>query len=155
MAVIRDAREDDIPAITTLYRQLAINPTDTVPARSPEDCRRVFAEMTALPGYSLLVAEDGGELVGTLVVVVLPGLGHGVSPFAVVEYVVVDEARRGQGIGRMLMEEVLQRARAAGCYKVMLTSDKRRTAAHEFYKAVGFTASAHGFKLYFTDSDGM
>jgi len=149
VVVVRDAREPDIPAVTALYRQLALSPTDTVPARSPEACRRVFAEMTAMPGYSLLVAEDGGEIVGTLMVAILPGLAHGVSPFAVVEYVVVDEARRGQGIGRMLMAEVLKRARAAGCYKVMLTSDTRRTAAHGFYKSLGFAASAHGFRYYF------
>jgi GNAT superfamily N-acetyltransferase len=149
VTVVREATEADIPAITTLYRQLAIDPTETVPTRSPEACRRVFAEMAAMPGYSLLVAEDGGEIAGTLVLAILPGLAHGVSPFAVVEYVVVDEARRGQGIGKMLMEAVMSRAKAAGCYKIMLTSDKQRAGAHEFYKALGFGASAHGFRYYF------
>jgi GNAT superfamily N-acetyltransferase len=156
MATIRTATEEDIPRILELYRQLAfIPPPEGTPSPSAKEYRRVFNEMAETSGYSLLVAEDGGEILGTMVMVILPGIARGVSPFAVVEYVVVDEKARRRGIGRLLMDYVKERAREADCYKIMLTSDKRREQAHEFYKALGFEASAHGFKLYFTDSDGM
>ncbi len=156
MATVRTATEKDIPRILELYRQLAFSPPpEDAPSPPLEEYRRVFNEMEATPGYELLVAEDGGEILGTMVMAILPGIARGVSPFAVVEYVVVDEEARRKGIGRLLMDYVKERAKEAGCYKIMLTSDKRREQAHEFYKALGFEASAHGFKLYFTDSDGM
>ena len=123
-------------------------PADDAPQQPIQDYQRVFAEMNALPGYQLLVAEEDGKIIGTTVLAILPGFAHGVSPFAVVEYVVVDDNHRKQGIGKLLMDYVVARAREAGCYKIMLTSDNRRTGAHRFYEAIGFQASAHGFRLY-------
>jgi GNAT superfamily N-acetyltransferase len=150
MATVRAATESDIPRIQELYLQLAFTPPppdETGP--SANEYREVFNRMAALPGYELIVAEEAGTVVGTTVLAILPGMAHGVSPFAVIEYVVVDEKHRGKGIGKLLMEYCTDRAKEAGCYKIMLTSDKRRTEAHEFYESLGFEASAHGFRLYF------
>jgi len=149
MATVRTATEKDIPRILELYRQLAFNPPPAgAPVPSMEEYRRVFNKMSAVPGYRLLVAEEDGEILGTTVLVILPGFTHGVSPFAVVEYVVVDEQYRRRGIGKLLMDYVIARSKEAGCYKIMLTSDKRRDQAHQFYESLGFEASAHGFRLY-------
>jgi GNAT superfamily N-acetyltransferase len=150
MTIVRAARESDIPRIQELYLQLSFTPLPTdAPRPSMEEYREVFQKMAKVPGYELLVAEEGGQVIGTTVLAILPGFTHGVSPFAVIEYVVVDEAYRGEGFGRLLMEYCIDRAKEAGCYKIMLTSDKRREQAHEFYKSLGFEASAHGFRLYF------
>jgi GNAT superfamily N-acetyltransferase len=90
-----------------------------------------------------------GIVVGTTIMAVLPGFAHGTSPFAVVEYVVVDEKYRSKGIGKVLMKSVISLAKSAGCYKIMLTSDNRRERAHKFYKSLGFEPSAQGFRFYF------
>ena len=147
MPIIRRAMEKDIPRILELYRQLSLEP-EKYKSSQVSDCLKVFREMSQYPGYTLLVAEDNGQVVGTTVLAVLPGFAHGTSPFAVVEYVVVDEKFRSKGIGRLLMESVISLAKEAGCYKIMLTSDLRRESAHKFYQSVGFQASAHGFRLY-------
>ena len=147
MAIIRTATEKDIPRILELYQQLSLKPGSYQKA-AVDKCRRVFADISATPGYSLLLAEEDGEIIGTTVLVILPGMAHGTSPFAVVEYVVVDEKWRSRGIGKLLMEYVIARSREVGCYKIMLTSDKRRKRAHKFYKSLGFETSAHGFRLY-------
>lgn len=148
MATVRTATEKDIPRILELYQQLSFNPGDY--RKAPvADCRRVLTEMSKVPGYQLLVAEEEGEVVGTTVLAILPGFAHGTSPFAVVEYVVVDEKYRSRGIGKLLMEYAVSQARDAGCYKIMLTSDKRRRRAHKFYRSLGFEASAQGFRKYF------
>jgi len=47
------------------------------------------------------------------------------------------------------MEYLIKIARDSGCYRIILNSDKRRTEAHHFYRALGFEASAEGFRLYF------
>ena len=105
--------------------------------------------MKSVPGYELLVAEENGEVVSTTVLAILPGFARGISSFAVVEYVVVDEKKRSRGIGKALMDYCKERAKEAGCYKIMLTSDKRRDRAHKFYRSLGFEASAEGFRYYF------
>ena len=149
MPIIRRAMEKDIPRILELYQQLSLNPSPS-PYKAPplNDCLKVFRKMSEYPNYYLLVAEEGGLVVGTTVLAVLPGFAHGTAPFAVVEYVVVDEKRRSQGIGKLLMEYVIARAKEAGCYKIALTSDNRREQAHKFYNSIGFKSSSHGFRLY-------
>lgn len=64
MAIVRAANEADIPRILELYRELVITTSQVELSRSPslDDCRRVFAEIRAMPGYELLVAEDGGAV---------------------------------------------------------------------------------------------
>jgi GNAT superfamily N-acetyltransferase len=148
MIIVRQALEKDIPRILELYRQLSFHPED-FHMPPVHEVGKVFRQMGQYPGFYLLVAEDAGQVVGTSVLAVLPGFAHGTSPFAVVEYVVVDEAYRSRGIGKLLMESVIALAKEAGCYKIMLTSDVRRERAHKFYKSLGFEPSAHGFRLYF------
>ena len=149
MASVRTATEQDIPRILELYKQLAMDPVVEIAPLSPGERELAFGEMCAVPGYELLVAETDGEVAATAVLVILPGLAYHRSPFAVVEYVVVDGKRRRQGIGRVLMEDIIARARKAGCYKIMLTSDNRRMEAHRFYESLSFEASARGYRLYF------
>ena len=151
MATVRVATEGDIPRILELYRQLVITTSQAELRRSPslDDYRQVFAEISALPGCELLVAEDDGKLAGTMVLIIVPNLSHNGLPWAVVENIVIDEGYQRRGIGRLLMDYAIARARGAGCYKIMLSSDKRRGEAHRFYRSLGFEASSHGFRLYF------
>jgi ribosomal protein S18 acetylase RimI-like enzyme len=145
---IRKAIEKDIPRILELYQQLSFEPGSY--QKAPEDdCRKVLRQMEKYPDYALLVAEENGEVAGTTVLAILPGFAHHTAPFGVIEYVVVDEQCRSKGIGKAMMEYCLARAKEAGCYKVMLTSDKRRDRAHKFYRSLGFESSAEGFRFYF------
>ena len=70
-------------------------------------------------------------------------------PYALVENVVVDDSSRGSGYGEQLMRHAMQKARAAGCYKFALTSNKQRSDAHRFYQRLGFRASSEGFRIDF------
>jgi GNAT superfamily N-acetyltransferase len=148
MIKIREAVEKDIPRLLELYQQLSFNPGDYKKA-PVADCRRILEQIREYPNASLLVAEEDGKVVGTTFLAILPGFAHKTAPFGVVEYVVVDETRRSKGIGKALMEYCKERAKEAGCYKIMLTSDKRRDRAHKFYRSIGFEASAEGFRFYF------
>ena len=74
--------------------------------------------------------------------VIVPNLGHDGAPYALIENVVVDEAARGAGHGERLLRYMIDEARAAGCYKVVLTSRKSRQDAHRFYERIGFERRA-------------
>ena len=151
MAIVRAATEGDIPRILELYRQLAITTSQAEQHQNPslDDCQRVFAEIDTFPGHELLVAEDEGEVVGTTVLLIVPNLSHSALPWALVENLVVDQRYQRRGTGRLLMDYAIARAKEAGCFKVVLSSDKRRKKAHKFYRSLGFEASAHEFRLYF------
>jgi ribosomal protein S18 acetylase RimI-like enzyme len=93
--------------------------------------------MLAHQAITQFVARDeGGAIVGVATLAIFP------IPTAVrawVEDVIVDEAVNGQGIGRLLVEAMLDHARSRGCATVDLTSRPSREAANHLYKKVGFT----------------
>jgi len=151
MATVRAAIEKDIPRILELYRELVITVSQVEQGQSlsTDDCRQVFNKIHAMPGYELLVVEDEGELVGTMVLLIVPNLSHGASPWALVENMAVDQRYRRRGLGKLLMDYAIARAKEAGCYKIQLVSNKKRQEAHRFYRSLGFEASAHGFRRYF------
>ena len=148
MPIIRRTVEKDIPRILELYRQLNTTKLPGERERSPEDYRRIFDEIESFSGMELIVSEDGGEVVGSLVLIVVPNLSHSGLPWAIVENVIVDQSRRGKGFGWDLMKYVEARAKEAGCYKAQLSSDNSRQEAHEFYRSLGYQATAQGFRLY-------
>jgi N-acetylglutamate synthase-like GNAT family acetyltransferase len=144
MAIVRPATEQDIPRILELYQELTGERHDlTRHATGP-----VFTEISAMSGHELLVAEEDGAVVGTMVLLIVPNFSHGALPWAIVENLVVDASYRRRGIGRLLMDYALARAREAGCYKVQLLSNVKRREAHWFYKRLGFKTSAYGFRIY-------
>jgi len=151
VAIVRAATEEDIPRILELYGELVITTSEAESSKvtSEGDYQRIFADIRDHSGHELLVAEEQGEVVGSVVLLIVPNLSHGALPWAVVENLVVDQRYQGKGFGRLLMEYVVVRAKEAGCYKIGLSSDKRRREAHRFYSSLGFKASAHGFRLYF------
>jgi GNAT superfamily N-acetyltransferase len=149
MLTVREAKQEDIPRILELYEQLALNPAELESLQTePEFAGEVFREMAEMDSYHLLVAETDGELVGTTVLVVLPGLARGISRWGVVEYMVVNEAHRSRGIGQALLDRAAELAQAAGCYKIMLGSNKKRRDAHRFYRRAGYEATHEGFTRY-------
>ncbi|HDZ14768.1 hypothetical protein LCGC14_0938470 [marine sediment metagenome] len=61
-----------------------------------------------------------------------------------VEDVVVDKNYRGKGIGRKLMERLLEEARNRHLDSVILFSGHQREAARSLYKSLGFTLRDSG-----------
>lgn len=82
-----------------------------------------------------LARDQAGAIVGVATLAVFP---IPTGQRAWVEDVVVDEASSGQGIGRLLTEAMLDRARALGCVTVDLTSRPSREGANHLYRTVGF-----------------
>lgn len=147
---MREARPDDLPRLLELLQQLSEQgeiPEDEVRAVS-EQHRAALQQFAADPRFHLFVAEDGGRIVGTLALYLLPNLSHGGRPYAIVENVVVDAGIRGGGYGRLLMRHAEQVAEAAGCYKVSLTSNVKRAPAHAFYERIGYRNTHKGFTRY-------
>lgn len=61
-----------------------------------------------------------------------------------IEDVVVSTAHRGKGIGRKLMEKLLEQAQIRKLNDVLLFSGHHRTAAINLYKSLDFTLKSSG-----------
>lgn len=57
----------------------------------------------------------------------------------------VEEAARGAGLGRALVEATLDRARERGCRRVELDANERNDAALRLYGGFGFSATANRY----------
>ncbi|HWR70296.1 MAG TPA: GNAT family N-acetyltransferase [Dehalococcoidia bacterium] len=148
---IRLAEERDVARIVELYRELTISDSAVEHSRNPTlaDYQLIFAEIRADPRQKLSVAELQGEVVGTIVLLVIPNLSHNGTPWAFLENLIVTEKHRRRGLGRMLLEHAVELARKSGCHMVELCSDVRRKEAHRLYDSMGFEAQAHCFRLFF------
>jgi GNAT superfamily N-acetyltransferase len=140
---IRPAVRADVPAIVALYADDMLGAARETP--DALDC--YYAAFDALSG-ELFVGEEGGRIVATLQLTFVQQLSYRGSKVAVIEAVRVSSALRGRGLGAELVRFAVERARAAGCVRVQLTSNKERADAHRFYERLGFRRSHEGFKLY-------
>ncbi len=134
----RPATEADLPAILSLHDEL--QPKDPPPGES--EARAVFAEILQRPGLEFVLLTDGDEVGGSIYVNVIPNLTRELRPYAVIANVILRAGLRGRGLGRQLMAAALDRARDAGCYKVMLLTGSSNPDTHAFYRSCGFDGDA-------------
>lgn len=140
---VRDATRDDIPTLIDLYTAAGLDtrgPHDVAVATVAWDRMRA-----AVPGARVFLFTLRGQPVGTYSLFVLPLLAHAGAPEAIVEDVAVHPEAQGQGVGHSMMDHAMSLAREAGCYKLALSSNQRRTQAHAFYEKLGF--ARHGFSF--------
>ena len=125
--VLTVADDETVEALLRLLPQVSPRGPDV----TPERIERVVAH----PGTTVIVARVDGQIVGSATLVRLRTL---LGQFGYVEEVVVDEARRGQGIGTALLHALIDVARDDGLDFVELTSRPAREAANELYCLIGF-----------------
>jgi GNAT superfamily N-acetyltransferase len=141
---MREAGAEDVETLLALYAQPGM---DNGRVLDREHALAVFAEIMAVPGYRLHLAELDGIPVGTFALLIMPNLGHCGSPSGVLEDIVVDSGYRGRGIGRCMVAHAIALCRAAGCYKLALSSNLVRTGAHAFYDRLGFERHGYSFRI--------
>lgn len=150
-ASVREATEADLPRLVALLAQLSLDgQREELGPPLPEAYRAAFRAIEADANQRLYVLEAAGEIVGSLVLVIVPNLSHQGRPYAIVENVIVDAERRSAGYGELLMRQAMAEAEQAGCYKLALTSNKERAGAHRFYRRLGLEARHEGFRTDFT-----
>lgn len=149
---IRDATEEDLPALVALLDQLTLDvPREDIGPPLPQVYVDAFRRIEADGTQRLLVLEIDGRIVGSLVLLTTPNLTHKGKPYATIENVVVDESARGQRYGERLMQYAIDEAKAAGCYKLQLTSHQSRTDAHRFYERLGFISTHEAYRIPLED----
>jgi GNAT superfamily N-acetyltransferase len=147
LIAIREAKSRDFAALLRLLDEMDESMYAGRGHADEADIRGLYEAILADRYQRLLVAEDGGRLVGSAHVMVLRHVGRSLPRSAVVEGVVVDPAYRRKGVGVALMRAAAEAAREAGCYKLTLTSNLARTGAHRFYSRLDWKRTHYGYSL--------
>jgi GNAT superfamily N-acetyltransferase len=142
---VREARAEDMPALTELWSQLreqglrgsrpAVEQAEVVEAR--------FRAAMADPAYRLVVAHIEAEIVGMALFALAPA-----NPLrdqgGVVEvtHVCVSDRHRRQGAGNALMAAALDYADERACESVVVAVLPQHRDAHRFYARLGFVPVA-------------
>jgi GNAT superfamily N-acetyltransferase len=134
--MIRPAEARDREAVFSLAARFA-----TSFAVEPPAFDRAWQRLRLDESACLFVAEDEGAVTGYLL-----GFRHDTffanGPVGWVEEVMVEESRRGSGLGRDLMSHFEAWSAEAGCALVALATRR----ADAFYRAIGYEESATYFR---------
>lgn len=139
---IRPAKKEDLNSILQLYRQLE---TDNENSLSLSEAESIFDRINGYPNYNIYVACHESEIIGTFALLIMDNLAHMGARSGVVEDVVVTQEWQGKGVGKQMMSFVLAECRKNGCYKLILSSNKKRENAHRFYEHLGFEKHGYSF----------
>ena len=144
--LVRRATRQDVPAIIALLMEDPLGATRETQGEHAAYLT-AFEAIDSDPAHELVVLDDGGEVVGTLQLTLLPGLSRNGALRAQIEAVRIASSRRDQGRGEQLVTWAIEESRRRGAVVVQLTTDASRTDAHRFYERLGFVASHVGMKL--------
>ena len=137
--IIRNAVAEDFDSIFPLFVQLwPDKPIDR------DALRTVFERGAASGTDELLCAVADGAVIGFTAYAFVNNLWQE-GYIAYLYAMVVEEKFRGGGVGTLLIEEILKRAKARGMKRVELDSGFPRERAHQFYMKLGFEKRAFLF----------
>jgi ribosomal protein S18 acetylase RimI-like enzyme len=144
--LIRKATPLDLPAVAALHCAIADEIRAMVPGGfgTPEQdstsgATGRFRDMLDDPDYTVLLAEENGRIVA---------LGSGFredngdtvleGPFMTIEFVEVDPAYRGRGIGSQLVAALENDARSRGLERIDLIVLRNNEPACKLYDKLGY-----------------
>ena len=134
---VRPAEAADVNAICTIHNQAIADRIATLET-TPRTPGSVHAWLTERgPRHPAIVAEANGEVIGWASL-------NRFNPRAVYDHVAdfsvyVERTWRGKGVGRRLLERLVDLARDAGYHKMVLAAMAHNAAGVALYSRVGFT----------------
>lgn len=130
MIDIRTYRSEDAAAFAAINRTWL----DAHDLYEEADGKLIYSPQAGIldVGGEILIAEDAGRVVGS--VVLLPA---GEGEFELAKLAVVPALQR-RGLGRQLSERAIARAQELGAARVVLSSNSRLQAAIRLYESMGF-----------------
>ena len=137
---LRDATPDDLPAINDIYNYYVLHSTCTyqLEPETLEDRRRWFEAHGER--YPVVVAEIDGRIVGWGSISKFHARA-GYDP-SVEASVYIDQAFHRRGLGRTLLEHLIERARTAGFHTIIGGASAEQTASIALQEGLGFTRVA-------------
>ncbi|PYS82667.1 MAG: GNAT family N-acetyltransferase [Acidobacteria bacterium] len=144
--IVRRATPADLPGIGRLGALLVEEHYDFDPRRflaarpgTPAGYASFMSAQLEDPDMTVLVADDNGDVIGYAFAAV-EGYDYMAlrGPAGVLHDVIVDPEHRGRGVGRLLIDAVLEFFRSRGVPRVVLSTAERNEAAQRLFASMGF-----------------
>jgi len=143
----RIGNRNDLSGILELYKQLGNSNGSSF---TVNNANKIWDDNIENNNIKYFIAEEENKILGSLYICIIPNLSNNEKSIGFIENVIIDEKYRNKGIGKKLMEMVIEYAKENNCYKVTLQSGIKRKDAHKFYKKIGFNGgSKRAFELRF------
>ena len=147
---VRPARRDDVAAIIAMLADDHLGRArERLEDPLPSLYYDAFERLSRDPNIELMVAEEGGRVVGCLQLCILPGLSSQGASRGLIEDVRVAKHCRSRGIGEQMVQWAVAEARARGCKLIELLTHHTRVDAQRFYERLGFARSHVGMTVRF------
>lgn len=136
--LIRPSLAADMPAITAIYGQAVTQSSASFELEAPDlaEMTRRRADVLAI-GMPYLVGEVSGDVLDYAYALPFrPRLGY---RFCLEDSIYLHPAARGQGLGRLLLAELVASAQAAGARQMLaVIGDANNIASIKVHQALGF-----------------
>ena len=149
--LIRPSSAADVPALTAIYTHHVLNGTGTFELEAPDEAEMAKRHEDLLAkGLPWLVAERGGQVLGY-------AYANHFKPrrayrFCLEDSIYIAPSAQGQGLGRMLLAELMARCEAAGTRQMIaIIGDSANLGSIGVHRTLGFehvgTMKAAGWKF--------
>ena len=136
---IRKSTEKDFDKVFPLFEQLWPNKE-----LDKKELRIVFNRGVNSDTDELLCLVSSNEIIGFCAYAIVNNLWQA-GYISYMYAMVVDEKKRGKGLGTLLMREAIKDSKNKGLKRLELDSGFQRERAHEFYLKLGFEKRAFLF----------
>ncbi|MEL6929881.1 MAG: GNAT family N-acetyltransferase [Cyanobacteria bacterium J06600_6] len=135
------ATEQDLLVLNNLYADM-----NDKPLMSESEITKVWQQIQEVPNYYIYLAYLENKSIGTFSLLFMPTMMHpSFHKSAILDSVTILSNFRNKGYGKQMVQKALEISAEAGCYKVTLSSNKKRDRAHKFYLDLGF--KQHGWSF--------
>jgi len=128
---IRDAKFEDLERLCEIYSE-AFGET--------EPMHRHWWTIMDNPNITYRVAVDDGKILGVATLIVISKILRSGSRVGLIEDVAIVPEARGLGLGKLLIENILDYGTERGCYKIVLNCADSNV---DFYEKCGMYKAEH------------
>jgi len=106
----------------------------------------MFEKIINKMNSSIYVIESKGQIVTSGTLVIEDKIIHGISKVGHIEDIIVDKNYRGHGLGKKIVDKLVEISKENGCYKTILNCSNDMVA---FYEKNGFKQKNVEMSYYF------
>lgn len=135
--IIREIKENELNELLELYTHLH----ETGVPEDSETLKDTWETIINDKNHHIIVAEENGKLVSSVVCVIIPNLTRNVRPYAFIENVVTHGDYRKQGYATACLNYARDIAKRENCYKMMLLTSAKTDDTLNLYKKAGYNCA--------------
>jgi len=142
MIQIREAIQDDLPQLLTIYNDIILH-TTAVYDYEPHtlEMREAWFKTKQEQGFPVFVAEEDGKILGFSSIG--PFRAWAAYKYSVENSVYVSAKQRGKGIGKLLIPPLIDASKKMGMHTIIAGIDASNEASLKLHKSFGFEEVAH------------